>query len=309
MVKEYAEIRVFRILGILGKPRMDGSPSEAAAAELAESWARTLSGLRDPSVQVGWVRCQLAEVGAARAADVLTVVLARTQERHEAYSKLLLRVSLALSTEQHTAFKRAIANVAALRGQHGLATFLGACADSGQGGGAPGQADTDDRIVPPELGQRAAPETEERLLEGLGAARGVKPVDLGGGRPLSLGERKSIARKRDRNLLARVIRDPHPDVIRILLDNPALVEDDVVRLCARRPVAPQVLVQVFQHARWVLRPRVRLSLALNPHTPEEVTLQILPHLGPSEVREVTQSGQLSERVRSACFERSDRPLH
>ena len=62
---------------------MDGSPNEAAAAELAEGWARTLAGLRDPSVQVGWVRCQLGELGAARAADVRNVVLARAQERQD----------------------------------------------------------------------------------------------------------------------------------------------------------------------------------------------------------------------------------
>jgi hypothetical protein len=100
--------------------------------------------------------------------------------------------------------------------------------------------------------------------------------DFGKGRPLTLGERKSLARTHDRNLLARVLRDPHPDVIRILLDNPTVVEADVVRLCAQRPARAQVLGAVFLHQRWVLRYRVRLALALNPFTPEEITLQLLP---------------------------------
>jgi hypothetical protein len=246
--------------------------------------ARTLAGLRDPSVQVGWVRTQLVELGAARAADVLTVVLARAQEREEPYSTLLLRVSLALSPEGSQPLKRAIAGVAEVRGQRALARFLGAFLEQ------PEQDETE--------ASREAPEPGE-----------AKQPDFGGGRPLSLGERKSIARRRDRNLLARVIRDPHPDVIRVLLDNPALVEEDVVRLCARRPVPSQVLVQVFQHPRWVLRYRVRLTLALNPHTPEEVALQLLPHLGPADLREVAQSSQISERVRSACSERRDQTLH
>jgi len=267
---------------------MNGPDSEAPAADLAAAMARTLAGLRDPSVQVGWVRTQLRELGAARAADVLTVVLARAQGRGEAYGALLLRVSLALSAGDSAPLKRAIAGVAEVRGQLALARFLGARLD----------VEPDSEDLPPTAPHKDFDEASE-----------PKQADLGGGRPLTLGERKSIARKRDRNLLARVIRDPHPDVIRILLDNPALIEDDVVRLCARRPVPPQVLEQVFQHPRWVLRPRVRLTLALNPHTPDEVALQLLPHLGPAELREVAQSGQLSERVRAACSERSEKPLH
>jgi hypothetical protein len=263
---------------------MNSPGSETTAAELAASMARTLTGLRDPSVQVGWVRTQLEGLGAARAADVLTVVLARAQEREQPYSVLLLRVSLALSAEESQPLKRAIAGLAEVRGQMSLARFLGAFL-------APAPDDQPTATF-------EAPEAVE-----------TKQPDFGGGRPLSLGERKSIARKRDRNLLARVIRDPHPDVIRVLLDNPALVEEDVVRLSARRPVPSQVLVQVFQHPRWVLRYRVRLTLALNPCTPEEIALQLLPHLGPSDLREVAQSGQISERVRSACTERNDRTLH
>src|SRR4051794_40108033 len=86
------------------KSPMNSPGSEPPAAELAASLARTLAGLRDPSVQVGWVRSQLEEFGAARAADVLTVVLARAQQREEPYSTLLLRVSLALSPENALPF-------------------------------------------------------------------------------------------------------------------------------------------------------------------------------------------------------------
>lgn len=247
------------------------------AAERAASWAKTLVGLKDHSVQVGWVRAQIESLGAVRAADVLTVVLARAEQREERYSTLLLRISLALSTPETAQLKHAIAVLAEVHGQLGLARFLGA------GTGASGvEAEEQARDVP----------------------------DFGTGRQLTLGERKSLARKRDKNLLARVLRDPHPDVIRILLDNPALVEDDVVRLCARRPVRPQVLVQVFQHPRWVLRYRIRLTLALNPYTPDDITLQLLPHLTPSDLRDVASAGHTSARVRAACSAtHHEKPLH
>lgn len=258
---------------------MSGTEHEPAAARAA-SWARTLSNLRDTGLQVGWIRDQIAALGAARAADVLTVVLARAEQREERYATLLLRVSLALCTPESHALKRAIAGVADIRGQTGLARFLG-------GGERPQGEEEDsdeDQDVP----------------------------DFGGGRKLTLGERKSLARKRDRNLLARVLRDPDPDVIRILLGNPALVEDDIVRLAARRPIRRQVLEQVFQHPRWILRYRVRLALAFNPHTPEELVLQLVPHLAPSDVRELVRLGHISDRVRAACYparESEEKPVH
>ena len=128
---------------------------------------------------------------------------------------------------------------------------------------------------------------------------------------LTLGERKSIARRRDKTLLDRVLRDPHPDVIRILLDNPAIVEDDVVRLAALRPVAPDVLVQVFRHTRWIIRYRVRYALARNPNTPEDVAVQLVPHLTPSDRRELAHVSHASERLRAACMDDSQnqKPLH
>ena len=77
--------------------------------------------------------------------------------------------------------------------------------------------------------------------------------DYGRGRPLTLGERKSLARKPDRRMFDRVLRDPHPDVIALLLQNPRLTETDVVRLCSRRPGVAEVLSRVFA-SRWSLRP-------------------------------------------------------
>jgi hypothetical protein len=256
---------------------MAAAPPPDAGSQ-AEAWARKLVALRDPSVQVGWVRWELERVGPLRGADLLCVVLARAEQRDERHAILLLRVSLALCNAP--ALKRSIAAVADARGQYALARFLGASEQ---------KSDTD--------GEAQEPESERDV------------PDFGRGRPLALGERKALARTHDRMLLARVLRDPSPDVIRILLENPTVIEADVVRLCARRPIRPQVLAEVFQHQRWVLRYRVRLTLALNPFTPEEIALQLLPHLTPADLREVRASSQISQRVRDACFERNQKPLH
>jgi hypothetical protein len=86
-------------------------------------------------------------------------------------------------------------------------------------------------------------------------------------RPLSLGERKSLARTSDRMLLARALRDPHPHVVQILLLNPGLTEDNVIRMAARRPTTPEAQCTITRDSRWSYRPRVRAALAQNPATP------------------------------------------
>jgi hypothetical protein len=264
-----------------------------AAREVAANWARTVSGLRDPGLQVGWVRDQLERLGDARAADVLTVVLARTEQREEAYARLLLRVSMALASPEAAGRKRAIACFAEARGQLALALFLG--------GGELAAA----QELPLDDAAQERPATDPALTIDPALKRALSEK----GRPLSLGERKSLARRRDRELLNRALRDPHPDVVRILLDNPALTEMDVVRVCAQRPVAPEVLMHVFRHPRWIVRYRVRAALAFNPFTPESITVQLLPHLTPSDLKAVMRSSELSERVRAACSLPSDRSVH
>ena len=152
---------------------------------------------------------------------------------------------------------------------------------------------------------------EMRRLFGTDAAPSDRPADFAvpeytKGRPLTLGERKTLARGRDRQLLARALGDPHPDVVRILLNNPSLTEDDVVKLCAKRPIPPKILLEVFTHLRWIVRPRVRFVLATHPDCPYGIALRLVPTLdrqslkslaGASNVRPAISelSGALLER--------------
>jgi hypothetical protein len=135
--------------------------------------------------------------------------------------------------------------------------------------------------------------------------------DYGRGRVLTLGERKSLARRPDRKLIDRVLRDPHPDVIELLLMNPRLTEPDVVRLCARRPNAPEVLLRVFRSPRWAVRPKVRTSLALNPSTPPAIAEAIVPLLAPGDLHALAQDDHAAVAVRRRCIEVLARfaPLH
>jgi len=124
--------------------------------------------------------------------------------------------------------------------------------------------------------------------------------DFGRARPLTLGERKSLARTHDRSLIQRVVRDPHPDVVRILLGNPSLTEEDVVRICGARPNDPNVLQTVYRHRRWVVRYRPRNAIVRNPHTRLDTALLLAPVLRKGELREAATSAELAPALRLSC---------
>lgn len=141
--------------------------------------------------------------------------------------------------------------------------------------------------VPPEA---VTPEDERRV------------PDYGRGRVLTLGERKSLARRPDRKLMDRVLRDPHPDVIELLLMNPRLTEPDVVRLCARRPNEPSILLRVFRSTRWAVQPRVRTALAMNPSTPPAIAEAVVPMLAPADLLALARDEHAPPAARRRCVE-------
>ncbi len=90
---------------------------------------------------------------------------------------------------------------------------------------------------------------------------------------LTLGERKAKARLRDRNALDRLLYDPDASVVRILLGNPRLTEEHVLRLASRRPNRVAALAEIARDPKWLSRGAVQRALALNPYTPTPAATQ------------------------------------
>lgn len=141
---------------------------------------------------------------------------------------------------------------------------------------------------------------------GAGPASRAKVPDDGKGRPLTLGERKSLARRPDRETMQRLLADPHPAVIHRLLRNPRVLEDDVVRLAAKRPGRTDVLAEIARSTRWVHRPRVRMALVMNPATPPEMAARIVGLLLRPELELVARSPAVPAPVRAVCLEHLER---
>jgi hypothetical protein len=228
-----------------------------------DALARSVSSMADPALRVSYVRHTLLARRPEQVADLFTVAMSGAESRHPLHVGLLQAISLALADETCDGLREAVGAVLDARQQPSLARAL-----------------------------RREPIAEE--------AETQRVPDFGKGRTVTLGERKSLARRNDRELIARCLRDPHPHVMRILLGNPVVTESDVMRLCARRPVSTEVLREVFRSPRWIVRYPIKVTLALNPYTPLDIALQLAPHLQAQDLKRLVTSGDLHAELREAC---------
>jgi hypothetical protein len=106
------------------------------------------------------------------------------------------------------------------------------------------------------------------------------------------GVRRAAARTPNRFVLDRLLHDPDPRVVLRLLENPRIVERDVVKMAALRPGSPAVLSTIAEHPRWSGSYRVRTALACNPATPSAIAERLLPTLMRQDLRTVAEAGAL-----------------
>ncbi|MEM1414990.1 MAG: hypothetical protein AAGH15_08820 [Myxococcota bacterium] len=233
--------------------------------------ARRLAAVPDAALRIAYTSNALEAIAPEALASEVDVLLEGVRRAPE-QATLLLSLAVALQDPRHAPLRHAAADVARDRGRSLTAGLL----------------------------RPSGPETPENL---------PRP-DFGMGRPLTLGERKTLARRRDRMLLLRVLQDPHPEVVRIVLGNPAVTEADIVRVAARRPAHPEALARIFRSPRWVLRYAVRLTLLQNPHCPADIAHACVALLRRSDAKKLARAPTLARSLRAACLRAARSPtLH
>ena len=165
--------------------------------------------------------------------------------------------------------------------------------------------------LPPEAKERmAASAWEKGHMEAAGffssprfsipdAGRAEKVLKGRDGKPLTLGERKSFARNPTRHILARLLHDPSPEVIRNLLTSPKITEKDVIRMASLRPTRPEILEAIFGSRRWISSYAVKVTLVSNPYLPPEIGIKIVPSLLRQDLRNLADDTLVHPDVRAA----------
>jgi len=246
------------------------------AVGLANRFCRVIPALLDLSMRSAVLQNDLEEAGIHRAARALEIIAGRAEQADPIALQVIAAAMPVLTNPQRQAWVEAIRQIAKKEALLALVRLLARRMKHGEEA-------FEDHAVP------------------------SVPLPLEpGGRPLSLGERRALARKPSRATLDKLLSDPHPLVIQNLLVNPRVTEDDVVRMAARRPARREVIVEIARSPKWMARARVRLAIVLNPGTPPELAVPALPQLSRTELLDVEASTLLPIIVRSAARDLLDR---
>ncbi len=117
---------------------------------------------------------------------------------------------------------------------------------------------------------------------------------------MALGERVALARRSPRALFRPLIQLAEPRVLAALLDNPRMVENDVVLILATSRVGAEVCRAIHSHQRWGAYYGVRVALVECPATPLPVALAAMVRLRRSNLVAVSRHPKLAEAVRNAA---------
>ena len=109
---------------------------------------------------------------------------------------------------------------------------------------------------------------------------------------ITVGERRTMARTCDRDLIKRLAKDPSPLVLANLLGNPDMRQTEVLKAASRRPTTPELLQAIVEHERWFGRLEVRKALVMNPYDNTGISLKLLPTVGIDALRKVRYGSDL-----------------
>jgi hypothetical protein len=278
------------------------------AAIAYRRWRSVVPSLRTSALRVAYLRAQLSEVAIEDVAGAIDVLAGETDAADAIAATVmhaLVSVLNAASIDANVSkIRDDLRQIARARGLHTLARLVR----------RPYVAPTRGLHHEPsdaEHLRHARPDDGVALMEVALSGDEESPhekgiPDYGKGRPLTLGERKSLARRPTAEMLPRLLSDPHPDVIRQVLSSARLTEDLVVRVATKRPGRAEILVEIARHERWCNRPRVRLSLVLNPATPVDMAIAMSALLLRAELHLVATNNAVHPALRAAAIERFDR---
>lgn len=231
-------------------------------------WLTTIVGLTSHGLKVGYARSELYRASLIDLADGLNGVCQGAESWSHAARDVLTAFVPVIADVEHLQRVRSIRATAMASSLVAASRLLRCSTDEGH------------------------------LLDKRGSPGDQSVMQRDDGRPLALGERRALARQPSRATLDKLMRDPHPMVARIVLANPRITEDDVLRMAARRPSSSQIVVEIARS--WTRSPRVRMAIVLNPGSPPAVSVPLLSLVTRPELAAVMNAADLPAVVRATA---------
>ena len=114
---------------------------------------------------------------------------------------------------------------------------------------------------------------------------------------ITLGERISLARRSSALVASALLLDKEMPVWHAALENPRLMEAGVVRALLRSGAAPTFVEAVSHHAKWSVRPEIRIALLRNAHTPLARAIEFARRLSPAQLRDILHTSRLPDKIK------------
>jgi hypothetical protein len=114
---------------------------------------------------------------------------------------------------------------------------------------------------------------------------------------MTLGEKIALAKIPQRGIVKAVRRMDSVEVLKALLRNSALVEEDVLFILHYPNLPSQVLDAVARSPKWRPRPAVCYGLIRHPRTPQSTAFRLLASMPQKELRELASNSQVPRPLR------------
>ena len=114
---------------------------------------------------------------------------------------------------------------------------------------------------------------------------------------IGLGERISLARNASQMVASALLLDKEKQVWEPALENPRMSEAAIVKVLQRTTAAPAFVQGICRHAKWSLRPEIRVALLRNAHTPLDRALEFAREIPARQLRDILHTSQLPEETK------------
>ncbi len=115
---------------------------------------------------------------------------------------------------------------------------------------------------------------------------------------IMLGERISLARRSSATVAAALLLDKESRVWQTALESPRLTEAAIVKALQKSSATPTFVEAVCHHAKWSVRPEIRVALLRSPHTPLARALDFARRLPPAQLRDILHTSRLPEKIKT-----------
>jgi hypothetical protein len=97
---------------------------------------------------------------------------------------------------------------------------------------------------------------------------------------------------------AALLLDKEKNVWQTALENPRLTEMAIVKALQRSNASSAFVEAICRHAKWSVRPEIRMALLRNEHTPLARAVEFARRLPPAQLRDILHASRLPEKIKA-----------